>query len=207
MWLIYVPWHFPLQNDPNIKGASPIAEQAFQEQYPAIYGHLLSYKEQLSNRNKSETGIRYEWYALQRWGAKYWEEFDRQKIIYPETVQSPSFVIDSNRYMIDKTCFMLISDDVEYLLGTLNSKLFQFAYKRLYSSIELGQNGYQYNKHAFIKLPILKAPQDLINVINRMVVLLQNDSVNENLDKQLNDLIYNIYDISGKEIRFIEESI
>lgn len=35
---------------------------------------MLEYKEVLSNRNKAETGIRYEWYAMQRWGAKYWEE-------------------------------------------------------------------------------------------------------------------------------------
>ena len=33
----------------------------------------LEYKEPLSKRNKAETGIRYEWYAMQRWGAKYWD--------------------------------------------------------------------------------------------------------------------------------------
>ena len=33
---------------------------------------MLEYKEPLSKRNKAETGIRYEWYAMQRWGAKYW---------------------------------------------------------------------------------------------------------------------------------------
>ena len=34
---------------------------------------MLEYKEPLSKRNKAETGIRYEWYAMQRWGAKYWD--------------------------------------------------------------------------------------------------------------------------------------
>ena len=32
------------------------------------------------DRNKTETGVRYEWYALQRWGADYWEEFERPKL-------------------------------------------------------------------------------------------------------------------------------
>jgi len=31
---------------------------------------MLEYKEPLSKRNKAETGIRYEWYAMQRWGGQ-----------------------------------------------------------------------------------------------------------------------------------------
>lgn len=75
LWLIWVPWHFPLHNDTSIQGASERAEKAFQTQYPALYNHLLAYKKELSARNKAETGIRYEWYALQRWGANYWDNF------------------------------------------------------------------------------------------------------------------------------------
>lgn len=76
LWLIWLPWHFPLHFDQTIQGASEIAEKAFIEQYPSVYSHMLKYKDQLSNRNKAETGIRYEWYALQRWGANYWEDFN-----------------------------------------------------------------------------------------------------------------------------------
>ena len=75
LWLLYIPWHFPLHNDTTVVGASEKAEQAFSSQYPAVYNHLLKYKKQLSNRNKAETGIRYEWYALQRWGANYWDVY------------------------------------------------------------------------------------------------------------------------------------
>ena len=31
LWLIYVPWHFPLHNDPSIKGASIKAEEEFKK--------------------------------------------------------------------------------------------------------------------------------------------------------------------------------
>ena len=67
LWLIWVPWHFPLHLDSSIKGASQKAEEAFKAQYPAVYEHLYQYKDKLAARNKAETGIRYEWYALQRW--------------------------------------------------------------------------------------------------------------------------------------------
>lgn len=49
---------------------------------------------------------------------------------------------------------MLVSKNNLYLQKILSSMLYTFAYKRLFSSIELGDNGYQYNKHALIKLPI-----------------------------------------------------
>ena len=78
LWLIWVPWHFPLHLDSSIKGASQKAEEAFKAQYPAVYEHLYQYKDKLAARNKAETGIRYEWYALQRWGANYWDNFPEQ---------------------------------------------------------------------------------------------------------------------------------
>lgn len=80
LWLIYIPWHFPLQFDQTIQGASKKAEDEFKKQYPSVYTHLLNYKKELSARNKAETGIRYEWYAMQRWGSNYWDDFNKPKI-------------------------------------------------------------------------------------------------------------------------------
>jgi len=187
LWLIYIPWHFPYQFDESIQGASKKAEDAFREQYPAVYSHMLQYKEPLSKRNKAETGIRYEWYAMQRWGAKYWEDFSRPKIVYPETTQGAHFAFDDKGLYIDKTCFMLITDDAEYLQHTLSSRLFEFAYKRIFSSVELGEHGYQYNKHALVKLPIIKPHKSFILDGN-------------NVDEQ----IYKLYGITNEEIRVIE---
>ena len=72
--LLFIPWHFPLHKDTSIMGVSKQAELAFQKEYPAIYHHLLQYKDALSKRNQAETGIRYEWYALQRCAATYFPE-------------------------------------------------------------------------------------------------------------------------------------
>ena len=49
---------------------------------------------------------------------------------------------------------MMVTKQAHYIQATLSSQLFEFAYKRIFSSIELGQHGYQYNKHALLKLPI-----------------------------------------------------
>lgn len=121
--LLFIPWHFPLHLDAAIEGASEKAERAFKQQYPAIYNHLLNYKTELSNRNKAETGIRYEWYALQRCAATYWQEFERSKIFIPAIAQSVEYAADSSGYYGNDKTNICVTDEVEFLLGILNSKL------------------------------------------------------------------------------------
>ena len=117
----------------------------------------------------------------------YMDDFFKPKIIYPETTQRAYFVYDNRGFMLDKTCFMLITNDAEYLQLTLSSKLFEFAYKHIFSSVSLGDHGYQYNKHALLKLPIYKPHSS---------ILIEKDE----LDKQ----IYKLYNISEQEIKEIE---
>ena len=69
-------------------------------------------------------------------------------------------------------------------VGTYARILFR---KKFFSSIELGQNGYQYNKHALVKLPIIKK-----------VISLPDDE--QEINRKLNEL----YGLSDEEIDFIE---
>ena len=114
LYLLFIPWHFPLHlAKPEIKGASLEAEKSFENQYPAIYNHFLQYKKELSNRNKAETGIRYEWYALQRWGANYWEDFYKQKIVYQELTQGSCFYLDKEaKFFVSNTGYLITGNDL-----------------------------------------------------------------------------------------------
>ena len=169
------------------------------EQYPAVKDYLLSYGierleqtgkthivdgEKVKSRKKTNN----KWFETQD-SISYWEDFSKPKIIYPETTQGAYFAYDNKGFYIDKTCFMLIADDAEYLQHTLSSRLFEFAYKRIFASVELGEHGYQYNKHALIKLPIIKPSKSL------------------NLDlKNMDEQIYKLYGIINEEIREIESN-
>ena len=119
-WLLFIPWHFPLHQETSISGVSLKAEQEFCTQFPAIYNHLSNFKSQLSARNKAETGIRYEWYALQRCAATYWQEFEKPKIIFPEICKEPRFTFDRSGVFTNNKAFIIPLDDL-YLLGILNS--------------------------------------------------------------------------------------
>ena len=167
------------------------------EKYPAVKEYLLSFgMERLEQTGKSHV-IRGEivkarkssnnkWFETQD-NISYWDDFFKPKIIYPETTQGAYFVYDNRGFMLDKTCFMLITNDAEYLQLTLSRKLFEFAYKHIFSSVSLGDHGYQYNKHALLKLPIYKPHSS---------ILIEKDE----LDKQ----IYKLYNISEQEIKEIE---
>ena len=99
LYLLWIPWHFPLHLDESITGASEKAEEEFRQQFPAVYRHLSFYKDALSKRNQSETGIRYEWYALQRWGANYWDDFAKPKIVWADLARTGNaFIYDEEGF-------------------------------------------------------------------------------------------------------------
>ena len=126
------------------------------------------------------------------------EDFYKQKIVYPETTQGAYFALDKNDIMLDKTCFMIVSlsENLEYLMILLSSKLYEFAYKSIFSSIELGTSGYQYNKHALIQLPIVKVSKET----EKEILFLFNNKEFQKLDM----FIYKLYNLQEKEIAFIE---
>lgn len=121
LWVIFIPWHFPNVEKPKTMLEN---EQDLKEQYLSLYKHLLSHKERLSKRNKEETGIRYEWYCLQRWGANYYQEFEREKIVYPCIMaKEPCFSYETSFAfaMAPANIITSNSDILKYILAFLNS--------------------------------------------------------------------------------------
>lgn len=131
--MLFIPWHFPLQNDTSITGCSQKAEELFRKEYPAVYEHLLKFKDKLSKRNQAETGVRYEWYALQRWGANYSDDFNKPKIIFSRiSGNEPCFAYDHAGMMTNDTGYIISGPNIDYLLEKLCSDVYWFAFKVFY---------------------------------------------------------------------------
>jgi len=199
LYLLFIPWHFPLHlAKPEIKGASLEAEKAFENQYPAIYNHLLQYKKELSNRNKAETGIRYEWYALQRWGANYWEDFSKQKIIYGQ-FRKGDFSFDGEKHFLSSNEYFIVSKihNLKVLLAFLNSKII-YTYGFMIMN-NLGGATTIAQKSIFEKIPI---PTKIDNRYEKAIEELINNKKYNEIDK----LIYELYNLTDEEISFIENT-
>jgi len=154
-YLIYIPWHFPLQDDKSIVGASKEAEEEFKKQYPSIFNHISKFKDQLSKRNTAETGIRYEWYALQRFASDYFSEFEKPKIVYPDIAKESRMAYDSDGLYLTNTAYLIPTKDI-YLLCVLNSKLIFTYYKRIAAVLGDSEKGgrIRWFSQDVIRLPI-----------------------------------------------------
>jgi hypothetical protein len=213
LYLMFISWHFPLNNDKSISGASIKAENAFKSQYPYMYEHLLKFKDKLSKRNQSETGIRYEWYALQRCANSYFEEFDKPKIIYSEIVREPQFFFDkTGKYYADASSFILTGDNLEYLLSIFHSKCFSYLFKTFYAGGNLGKEGYRYKKAFINNVPIPKITNDNKDVVDKIVYytnqIIKFKEENQNHDileirSKIDLLVYKLYELSEDEIKLV----
>jgi len=123
LWVIYVPWHFPLHADATITSTSKKAEDAFRKHYPAIYAHVARFRDDLEIRDKAETGIRYEWYALARPRLESSHAFEQTKIVIPTIADDVEYALDRKGYYSNDKTTVCLAKNPEFLLGLLNSKV------------------------------------------------------------------------------------
>jgi hypothetical protein len=202
LWLLFIPWHFPLHQDTTITGSSSTAEKEFEKRYPAVFNHLLQFKDRLSARNKAETGIRYEWYALQRCAATYWQEFEQPKIIYPNICKSNEFTWDEDSYYANQKSF-IIPNASKYLLGVLNSSTVAWLFEKILPKL---QGGFYEPGAAFMKdFPI---PQASAADEKAISILVQKclDAKGQNVAKweaEIDDRVARLYGLTPDEIKLI----
>jgi type II restriction/modification system DNA methylase subunit YeeA len=187
------------------------------EDYPAILNYLEGYKESLEPRptdvDSSDWDGRkpgsYEWYEIQD-TIDYYEEFEKPKIIIPAIVKSANYAFDTeNMYSNDKTT--IISKDDKYLLGTLNSKLSDFF---IFNISNTKRGGYYEYKPMYVeKIPIVEPSDEdrkKIESFVEQILTAKKDNPKADtseLEEEIDQLVYKLYDLSEEEIEIVEESV
>ena len=205
LWLIFVPWHFPLHEDQSITGPSDKAEAAFRENYPAIYQRLLSFKVQLSERNAAETGIRYEWYASQRWAAGYWQEFSLPKIFIPSISAAPIAAVDHVGYFSNNKTTIFIPPSVALAAACVNSAIAAWFAVQTFATKQGGF--FDFEPRYSGQIPIPAANNEQIAVIECIVSAVTAGISRPEYERLLNGLVYELFfpeDLHAKSIRLFE---
>ncbi|NHA18817.1 class I SAM-dependent DNA methyltransferase [Helicobacter pylori] len=182
------------------------------EKYPATKAHLDSHYDTIATRcDQGDTP-----YHLRN--CAYLEDFEKEKIVYGEIVQEPRFYLDNGEcelgyFYAEATSFILTGEHLHYLLGMLHSKLITFAFKTFYAGGGLGESGYRYKKAFIERLPIPKITeknQELADKITdgaKQILALKEKDPKANTqrsEKEIDALVYQLYNLTDEEIKIIE---
>ena len=206
-WTIFIPWHFPLHEDPQIMGSSSKAEKAFDEQYSSLYKYLLTHRDALSKRNQAETGIRYEWYALQRCGATFYKDISKPKLLWAELSDAPKFTYDDAGMLPNKTVFMMVGKQLKYLLAILNSKSALWYFNQIATTSGMGTT--LWAKFKIEQLPVpepsAEVEAQLTTLVNMVLTMKRQLPTADTLayEAQIDALVFRAYGLSETDMLYV----
>ncbi|WRA79251.1 class I SAM-dependent DNA methyltransferase [Helicobacter pylori] len=183
------------------------------EKYPTIKAHLDSHYDAIVTRSDQGNTP----YHLRN--CAYIEEFEKEKIVYGEIVQEPRFYLDNGEcelgvFYAEATSFILTGEHLHYLLGMLHSQLITFAFKTFYAGGGLGESGYRYKKAFIERLPIpqitqknQELAQKITDCAERILKAKEKDpkTNTQGLEKEIDALVYQLYNLTDEEIKIIED--
>nr|WP_233714095.1 TaqI-like C-terminal specificity domain-containing protein [Helicobacter rappini] len=186
------------------------------DDYPALRNYLESYRPRIDQ--SGEKGCRKKtsnkWFETQD-NIAYYQEFEKEKIVYPETSQGAYFMYDNQKIYAEKTAFIITTNsNPKFLLALLNSKALTFYYKKFCGGCILGNTAYQYNKHALERLPIPQITEsnkplcdEIIKCVDKILESKAKDSTldTKELESQIDSLVYKLYNLTNDEIEIIEK--
>ncbi len=191
LWILFIPWHFPLEELNKIETASPEAERQFRSTYPAIYSHLQGFREALTRRDQKETGIRYEWYALQRYRV-YWREFLQPKVMIPSIERQCAYAFDGGGHFGNDKTSIVVTDRWRLLLSFANSSVSWWITQQEFSS---KQGGFFEFKPMYVgKLPVPRASAEQETLVGVIVdAILAGAHPRAALESLLNAFVYELF--------------
>jgi len=166
------------------------------ELYPAVKQHLLSFGYDRLKQT-GEKGARKKtnnkWFETQD-SIGYWEDFYKQKIVYPNMTKFMPFFLDNENFLVNQKCFIMIGEKLAYLTAFLNSNIFKICYRDNFPELQGGTRELSKIFFEQIKIPFSKeiTEQEILNLI-------ANGSY-----KKIENLIYKVCNLSEEEIKFIE---
>ena len=181
--------------------------------YPAVYKHLLTYKEKLAQRgqcrytssgkinsNKEYPG-QHHWLELDNNPSKeYLDDFSKQKIVYREISDEMNACIVESGICLNNKCYFITGEYLEYLLCIFNSKLFN---KIILNEANLtGGKGAGFLNDVKLPKPTEKQNSLFKNLYHKIVEAGSNEI--SDIEEEIDYEIYSIYGLSNEEILIID---
>ena len=197
----------------------PVVKKYLENYLPKIKQTGETFIDESGNKQKTRKKTGNEWFETQDQIA-YYEEFEKEKIVYPNMTKYRPFILDKKRFLTNQKCFIMTSEsNLQYPLAILNSWVFEFAFKDRFPELLGGTR--ELSKVFFINLPIPKISSEKQKPFEILVdQILQKKEQNENtpslratplqegntlyLENQIDIMVYKLYELTYEEVKIVD---
>ncbi len=186
------------------------------DDYPSLKTYLSQFRPRIDQSGEKDCRKKTnnQWFETQDTIA-YHEEFEKEKIVWAsvgfvEYCMTPGLLILDTNYFFEVSKF---GNTKNYLLGLLNSKLLIFWLKA--KNTPLGDMGaYRNYKYNIMELPMVKITAKNKKIADKIIVLVDKileakekdpKANTQQLEKEIDALVYRLYNLTDEEIKIIEE--
>ena len=211
LWVIVIPAGWTNENRGKEK-----PEIFIEKTFPSLMQHLKQFEAKAKKRDDQGDY----WWELR--ACAYYPEFEKEKIIYPNMTKFLPFVYDDKRIYPNPKCYILTGSKLKYLLGIFNSNICGYWIRINCPELQGGTREIQ--SRVFLNFtpppitptnePIVKQIESLVDKIlaakqSRASILAGNirsrdASATLEFEKEIDELVYRLYQLTPEEIRIIE---
>ena len=188
------------------------------ESYPAILRHIQKFESQLKQRGQCTSSRNGKGQGQHHWleldnnpKDSYLQSFDKPKIVSTKISIRPTFAFDSEgHYLANTTYFFPATAAPLFLLGLLNSNLFQAYAKQTF--VEKQNGWYEVQPNGLESFPIPAAPpvqQKAVEVLVESILAAKSKDATADvskLEEEIDKLVYALYRLTPEEIKIVEAS-
>ena len=140
--------------------------------------------------------------------------FEQEKIITAQISIGSNMTIDNDKYFTNSQNYILVKnsniiESYKYFLGVLNSRLFWFYLKNTGTVLTNGFFRFKTNYLNTFPLPIIKTNEDsrTMELLVEQIMDKKKDNIDtQDLENEIDQLVYQLYDLNEEEIKIIENS-
>ncbi len=191
------------------------------DEYPAVKEYLKSFGKRINQtgetfidtngeKSKSRKKTGNKWFETQDQIA-YYQEFEKEKIVYPNMTLFLPFIYDIKNYYTNQKCFIITSNivNLKFLIGYFNSKVSHRWIRENCPELQGGTR--ELSKIFFENIPIPQIPvsaqQPFIALVEQILVKKEQNEDTTELETQIDQMVYELYGLTAEEIEIIENSI
>jgi len=137
-------------------------------------------------------------------------QFNLNKILIARVTKNIQCAYDDKYYYVGKSTVVTnISINKFYLIALLNSKLINFWYSKKYETTHMSGGYLRFDIPYLKQIPIknINDTTKFENLVNEIMTLKQQDKDTQDLEDEIDSMVYELYGLSDEDVKIVEESM